>query len=74
VWTLVDADQSQGGVPPELVRHRTRLFVVYASSPKVGRWRRLTSTVDDLTLIMNPWTWREMLRVCVCYTLQYSSY
>jgi hypothetical protein len=29
--------------------------------------------VEDTTVVMNPWTWREMLRVCVCYMSQYSS-
>ena len=74
VWTLVDSDQALDGVPPELVRNRTRLFVIYASSPDSYRWKRLHKTVDVVTVVMNPWTWREMLRVFVCYTLQYSSY
>jgi hypothetical protein len=74
VWTLVDSDQAPGGVPPELVRNRTRLFVLYASSPNVDRWKRLHKTVEDTTVVMNPWTWREMLRACVCYPLQYPSY
>jgi len=73
VWTLVDADQAQDGVPPELVRNRTRLFVFYASPPNSERWKRLHKTVDDITLFMNPWTWREMLRACVYSTLRYSS-
>jgi hypothetical protein len=30
--------------------------------------------VDDITVVMNPWTWRETLRVCVCDMLQYPSY
>ena len=72
VWTLVDSDQAPGGVPPELVRNRTRLFVLYASSPNSGRWNRLHKTVGATTVIMNPWTWREMLRACVCYSLQHS--
>jgi len=71
VWTLVDWDQAPGGVPPELVRNRTRLFVLYASSPNVDRWKRLHKTVDDITVVMNPWTWREMLRACVFYTLHF---
>jgi hypothetical protein len=71
VWTLVDSDQAPGGVPPELVRNRTRLFVLYASSPNVDRWKRLHKTVDDITVVMNPWTWREMLRACVFYTLHF---
>src|SRR6266545_6677690 len=32
MWTLVDSDQAPGGVPPELIRNRTHLFVLYASS------------------------------------------
>ena len=74
VWTLVDSDQAPDGVPPDLVRNRTPLFVIYASSPNVARWKRLHKTVHSITVIMNPWTWREMLRACVCYKLRYSSY
>jgi hypothetical protein len=70
VWTLVDSDKAKDGVPSDLVRRRTPLFVIYASSPNVHRWKRLHKTVDITTVIMNPWTWREMLRACVCYTLQ----
>ena len=65
VWTLVDSDQALMGVPPELVRNRTRLFVLYASSPDSGRWNRLHKTVRPITVVMNPWTWTEMLRACV---------
>jgi len=71
VWTLVDADQAQDGVPSELVRNRTRLFVFYASPPNSERWKRLHKAVDDITLFINPWTWREMLRACVYSTLRY---
>jgi hypothetical protein len=28
--------------------------------------------VGATTVVMNPWTWREMLRACVCYSLQHS--
>jgi len=69
VWTLVDSDQAKDGIPPDLVRRRTRLFVLYASSPNADRWKRLHKTVDTITVVMNPWTWREMLRACVGYTL-----
>ena len=74
VWTLVDSDQAKDGVPPQLVENRTRLFVLYASSPNKGRWKRLHKNVEDVTVIMNPWTWREIRRACVFYTLQFSSY
>jgi hypothetical protein len=28
--------------------------------------------VNITTVVMSPWTWREMLRACVCYSLQHS--
>jgi hypothetical protein len=51
VWTLVDSDQAPDGVPPELVRNRTRLFVLYASSPN-------KSTVGNASIrpwMISPW-------------------
>ena len=63
VWTLVD---SEDGVPPHLVENRTRLFVLYASSNK-DHWKRLHKNVEDVTVVMNPWTWREIHRACVCH-------
>lgn len=63
VWTLVDSDESTEGVPPSLVGHGTRLFVVYATSPARQRWSRLEKTTLTTTLIMNPWTRSEILRV-----------
>lgn len=62
VWTMVDSDPYVDGIPPYLVRNRTRLFVIYASSPTWKRWERLHKTVDDVTVIMNPWTWMEIRR------------
>ena len=61
VWTLVDSDHAQTCVPPALVPNRTRHFVIYASSPDIIHWKRLHKTVDAVTVVMNPWTWREML-------------
>jgi len=46
VWTLVDSDQAKDGVPPQLVENRTRLFVLYASSPNRDRWKRLHKNVE----------------------------
>jgi len=68
VWTLIDSDQAPQGVPPVFVQNRTRLFVNYASSPDKQRWKRLHKNVEDVTVVMNPWSWREILRACVCYT------
>ena len=72
MWTLVDSDQAPGGVPPELVWNRTHLFVLYASSPNSDHWKCLHKTVGITTVVMNHWTWRKMLRACICYSLQHS--
>jgi hypothetical protein len=62
VWTLVDSDANKEGVPPNLVDHGTRLFVIYTTSPRKERWSRLHKTVRDITMIMNPWTREEIFR------------
>ena len=58
VWTLIDSDQAPHGVPLHLVQNRTR--VNYAS-PNKQRWKRLHKNVEDVTVMMNPWSWREIL-------------
>ena len=63
VWTLVDSDGAEGGVPENLVIQHTRHFVIYCTSPRRDRWSRLHKTVDDHILIMNPWKSKEILRL-----------
>jgi len=63
LWTLVDPDESREGVPKELVAHGTHLFVIYTTSPCQERWDCLHKTVHDVTIIMNPWTKKEILLV-----------
>ena len=63
LWTLVDSDESKEGFPDDLIVHGTRLFVIYATSPCKKRWERMTKTVMKITLIMNPWTRKEILRL-----------
>src|SRR5262245_472445 len=60
VWTLVDSDESKEGVPEALIVHGTRLFVIYATSPRKKRWKPMTKTVLKISLIMNPWTRKEL--------------
>ena len=63
VWTLVDTDESQKGVPPILVTHGTHHYVIYITPPHKERWSRLHKTARCITVIMNPWTREEILRV-----------
>ena len=62
LWTLVDSNESWEGVPEDLITHGTRLFVIYTTSPCQKGWDRLHKTVRDITIIMNPWTKKEILR------------
>ena len=55
VWTLVDSDESHEGPPPRLLTPGTRLYVIYITSPCAQRWSRMTNTVRDVRIIMNPW-------------------
>src|SRR5271154_347405 len=63
VWTLVDSDEAQDGVPGYLVMQDTSHFVIYTTSPSKDRWSRLHKTVRTEIVIMNPWKRKEILRV-----------
>jgi hypothetical protein len=63
VWTLVDSDHGMEGVPRRLVSPGTHHFVIYCTSPRKERWSRLHKTVRDVTIIMDPWKIKEILRV-----------
>lgn len=63
VWTLVDSDEAVDGVPPHLVPHGTHHFVIYSTFPRKERWSRLHKTVRTVTVVMNPWMRKEILRV-----------
>ena len=60
VWTLVDSDESKDGAPPRLVTPGTRLYVIYVTSPRKERWSRIGKTARDVTIIMNPWSRKEI--------------
>ncbi|KIM86220.1 hypothetical protein PILCRDRAFT_816150 [Piloderma croceum F 1598] len=63
VWTLVDSDQSQAGVPEVVVPHGTRLFAIYVTSPAINRWSRLHKTTRPIVVTMNPWSRGSIVRV-----------
>ena len=60
VWTVVDSDEAKEGIPPHLVPHGTRLFMIYSTSPSKKRWKRLHKTASTIKIIMNPWTRTEI--------------
>ena len=59
-WTLVDSDESKEGVPSHLMTPGTRLYVTYVTSPRKSRWSRMGKTTRKATVIMNPWTRKEL--------------
>jgi hypothetical protein len=65
IWTLVDSDEANDGVPSRLVTHGTRHFVIYTTSPRKERWSRLHKTTRAVTIVMRPWTKGEIYR-CAC--------
>ena len=65
VWTLVDS-----ATRPRSESYSSLCPLCFF--PNIVRWKRLHKTMDDFTVIMNTWTWREMFRACVCHTLRYS--
>jgi len=60
VWTVVDSDEFEEGIPSHLVPQGTRLFMIYSTPPNKERWKRLNKTVSAFTIIMNPWTRTEI--------------
>jgi len=43
-----------------LVTPGTRLYVIYVTSPRKERWSRIGKTAQDVTIIMNPWSRKEI--------------
>jgi hypothetical protein len=62
IWTLVDSDENNEGVPPRLIPHGTLLFVIYVTSPAKERWSRMNKTTRRVVVIMNPWGREEIKR------------
>jgi hypothetical protein len=72
VWTLVDSDYAKEGIPTHLVEPHLRHFVIYCTFPRKERWSRLHKTVRPRIVIMNPWKWKEILRVWVAFFIVYN--
>ncbi|KAN0127599.1 hypothetical protein V8E53_014577 [Lactarius tabidus] len=66
VWTLVDVDEGDR-VPEFLAVHDTKHMIVFASSPKERRWKRLPKTTACAVAIMNPWTRAEISEVAAIH-------
>ena len=62
IWTLVDSDEVEDGVPTFLVQKGSMHFVIFTTSPRRKRWSRLHKTTSFARVIMNPWTINEILQ------------
>ncbi|KIM89676.1 hypothetical protein PILCRDRAFT_192655 [Piloderma croceum F 1598] len=62
VWTLVDADEAQNGVPERLVPSNTGHFVIYSTSPDCSRWSCVHKTIRERVIVMDPWTWKREIK------------
>ena len=65
VWTLLDPDESQTGVPSNLAVHHTKHFIIFSTSPQNGRWKPLEKTTEIAVCIMNPWSKKEISKALV---------
>ena len=62
IWTLVDSNLNEG-IPEHLVTRETHHFLIFCTFPMRKWWSRLHKTTRDLTIIMNPWKRKEILRM-----------
>ncbi|KAH9172639.1 hypothetical protein EDB89DRAFT_2229267 [Lactarius sanguifluus] len=65
IWTFIDADDSNDGIPDYLAPHRSKHLIILSSSPKSSRWKLLTKTTQCSTAIMDPWTREEISQAAV---------
>jgi len=72
IWAFTDADNSRFDFLSELAEMQSRFFTIFASSPRQDRWKSLAKTTNTRKLIMNPWTWEEMVRAIDIYDLSES--
>lgn len=63
VWTLVDSDESQSGIPEEFAIQDPPFFVIYATFPAKERWSQLGKTSANAVIVMNPWSQGEIHQV-----------
>jgi len=57
---FVDVDDRNSGIPETLIGHKTKLFIVFVTSPMRQRWKRLSKCMNHVVIIMNPWSLEEM--------------
>jgi hypothetical protein len=56
LWVLVDSMAFDDGLPSELKRKNgITPMLIYATSPRSSRWPKAQFSMNDITLIMNPW-------------------
>ena len=60
VWTLIDSDVSQGGIPTEFAERDLPFFIIYVTSPTRSRWSRMSKAFRLRVIVMNPWTRSEI--------------
>ncbi len=63
IWTFVDWDGGEDGVPSRLVTEGTRHFVIFTTSPCRKQWWRMRKTTNFTRAIMDPWIENEILQV-----------
>jgi RHS (Retrotransposon Hot Spot) family protein len=62
IWTLVDSDD---GLPKYLRAQDTMHFIILTSSPRKQRWEALDKTTVLSSVIMNPWSKKEISKAWV---------
>jgi hypothetical protein len=63
VWTLVDDDALDNGIPQYLIPSSMRLYVIYIISSAVSKWSRMEESLSLSVFVMNLWTKRELYQV-----------
>jgi len=64
---LADCDGSVVGIPEELAHWDSKLHTIFISFPREARWKGLLKTTWCLQLIMNPWSWDEILQAAIVH-------
>jgi hypothetical protein len=62
LWAFVDADNSPSGVPPLFADSASKLFTIFVSFPRKGRWMPLENTTETVVVYMRPWTEDEIVQ------------
>ena len=60
IWTFIDANNIEDGFLVRYAQRKSKLFILFTTSPDKKHWSPLLPNSNPETLIMNPWTWDEM--------------